>query len=174
MSAELARWPRTAAKPMAFSGGEFTRGVLVAWVIFVALSEVAYVIFLRIPVPGLVYEEFNGMSGEALFWNRVRTFPLLWLPVSGVVALLLAPVGYLLGSLLRRVLPLPLHFLAYAALGSALGLLWLAVCRFGGIDPLGPLGLGVGLSIAVAIPLGWLSTAFIALRRDKRRGRTPF
>ncbi len=157
---------------MAFSGGEFTRGVLIAWVIFVALSEVAYVTFLRIPVPGLVYEEFNGMSGEALFWNRVFIFPLFWLPASGVVALLLAPVGHLLGSLLRRLRSLPAHFLAYAVLGSALGLLWFAVCRFGCIDPLGPLGLGVALSVAAAVPLGWLSTALIALRKDKRRGRS--
>jgi hypothetical protein len=157
---------------MAFSGAEFTRGVLIAWVIFVALSEVAYVISLRIPVPGLVYEEFNGMSGEALFWNRVLTFPLLCLPSSGVIALLFTPIGLLLGNLLRRVHPLPVHLLAYAALGSAIGLLWLAVCRFGCIDPLGPLGLGIGLSIAVAVPLGWLSTALIALRGDRRRRRT--
>ena len=81
MSAAVFVSPRTSSEPMAFTPKEFIRGTAFAWIIFVLGAELAYAADAATPVPGLVYESFNGLTGEALFWSRVAGFVPVHRPV---------------------------------------------------------------------------------------------
>ena len=168
MSAAVFVSPRTSSEPMAFTIQEFIRGTAFAWIIFVLGAELAYAVDAATPVPGLVYESFNGLTGEALFWSRVGNSFLFIAPFSFVLACVLAPLGLGVGNGLRRTDNVYVHSAMFLILGAGIGLAWWVLCRFLWVDPMRPFAIGVAIAVALALPTGWNITARIALRRDAR------
>src|SRR5690606_36589568 len=108
---------RTPERPMAFAPGDFWRGALTSWGVFVLILVLA--IFVT-----------TLAAGEQPGWGQPLPLALLSAGyalvlggvVSGAVMLITSPLARLLGRALAGVRRVWVHLLAFAALGGAIGL----------------------------------------------------
>lgn len=154
MSLLQAPSPRTDAAPMAFTAGEFVRGALYAWGLFLGLSTLAFVpLFL------------------SMFWLPLY----VTLPWSLGALLIGAPIAYVLGRMLLRVHSLVVHVVAFTTFGAAVGVATTALAmaaEWTGLSQPSFTGYAVPMIVVcaaatAAVPLGWWLTASRALRRDE-------
>jgi signal transduction histidine kinase len=141
--------PRTQTEPMAFTRTEFWRGATSAWLWFIPLSLAPWTIF------------FGPYAVIAAMYV---------VPWSIGAALVFATPAYLLGRALRRIPRMPVHLLAFASLGAAVGVATTVVLF--AVDP--SLGQAMGAAIltvntaasTAAVTIGWWRSARRALRSD--------
>lgn len=120
MSATAPSRPERA--PMAFTCDDLGRGAFAAWVTFMVI------LLAEFAVLGLAFSGDLAMLPIALGGVVV-----IGGVVSVLVTLLLSPIAWLLGTLLRRVRTVSVHVMAFAVLGAGVGLgmalLWTAWTR---------------------------------------------
>lgn len=167
---------RTPELPMAFSAWEFIRGALLAWLAFLLLAPIMFM--LAVAVIGVA--SFGDFVVSAVLFGLmgvITIFP--WAIAALIVS---SPLAFLLGQSLRRVTSISVHLLLFAAFGLLLGVVSAAVAtplinlsdappsEYGEsiLDSL-HFVIGAVLASTVAIPLGWWLTARVALRADARR-----
>lgn len=147
--------PRSAAEPMAFTGIEFFRGALAAWLWAMAVTTLAW----------------TAATGGV----TVTVVPFVVVPSVTAGVVVFAVLAWGLGRLLRRVRRTAIHALAFAALGAAIGVLttmgWLASWTSSTLDwgPLYPVNAFCG---ALTVALGWRHAAAGALGWSRPR-RAP-
>ncbi len=148
--------PRTDAEPMAFTRAEFWSGAVSAWMWFVPLAMLPWVVML------------GPYSPVALLYI---------VPWSlGAVVVFFVP-AFVLGQALRRQPRVPVHLVAFAALGLLIGASTTAVVF--AVD--GHLGETAGSTVlavnlaasAIAVPTGWWRSARRAAGRHALAGRAP-
>lgn len=131
--------PRTNARPMAFTGAEFLRGVLAAWLWAMALPSLAwFVIFFP-----------AGFIGAFFV-----------IPIATACTVMFAPLAWLLGTALRGVSRRAVHaalFATFGALVGAVATVLYAMWTSGDLSMLDtPVFVGVNaLCGAAAVALGW-------------------
>ncbi|WP_300265777.1 hypothetical protein [Microbacterium sp.] len=107
---------RTPEKPMGFTGAEFCRGALAAWLLFMAILTVYLTVSAAL--------QSGGAWGSPL--SMIALYLMFGVPiggiVSGVVTLVTAPLVHLFARRLAHTSRLSIHALAYAAIGALLGL----------------------------------------------------
>lgn len=141
--------PRTAAEPFAFTRTEFWNGALSAWLWFLLLASVAWMILL------------GPYAGVAALYV---------VPWSMGATLVFATPAHFLGRALRRDVRTPVHLAAFAALGAVVGAAT-TVLLFA-VDPslqqaMGATVIAVNLATStIAVPVGWWRAARRALRSD--------
>lgn len=154
--------PRSHAEPMAFTGIEFFRGAIAAWLWALGLTTLGWAI-VAAGIGGIV----------ALIYAT---------PAVTVATVLFAVVAWTLGRLLRRVRAIAVHLVLFAALGAAVGAITTAAygaTPSGVTGPVGHLGSVVyAVNIAcgaLAVPLGWWHVAgrVIGSPRPRRRAQAP-
>lgn len=161
---------------MAFTAGEFVRGVVLAWALF-ALGTLPVTAAFSAIVGGDPGRPAENLVGSGLVAVGAAVVALL------VVLTVGWPLGLALGLLLRRVRPRGAHVAAFAALGLVLAYVGIAALfaatgttSGGDVPPLVSavqLGLPfVGLA-GVASGAGWAITASLALRADRRTAQAP-
>jgi len=166
----IARSPRTAERPMAFSAGELLRG-----------AALTYACFLPLTLPAVLAwaAAIAGGGGDPAAPASVVQVWLAQLLLAGVWALgALVPataVAALIGLGLRRVRRDGVHLLVHAANGIAFGVLtplvWLAVeDRYDALLRLDVLVLAYGAVTGAAAAIGWLVTSRLALRATAPAG----
>jgi len=177
--------PRTSELPMAFTGWEFTRGALIAWLGFNLLAPL--VIAGSGIVAGLLIPHNSGIgyAGATLV-----IAPMVLVPWSlGAVLILGAPLALVLGRALRGTTRRRTHRAAFAGLGAFVGAATTIVYTwYRSIPPAGvtityhvspPTPLDLILAnwwmillmagtTATTVALGWRLTATWALRADMR------
>ncbi|QEW03864.1 hypothetical protein [Microbacterium lushaniae] len=137
---------------MRFTGAEFFRGAIAAWVWFLVLHQLA----LLLPLA------FTGWIG-------------LWVTVPWSLGALVvgAPVAYAIGMLMRRQSRIIWHLVAFSAFGLGVGAVttclavWLQPQWLGATGFISPSTVLVALSAAPAVALGWWHTARRALAVDR-------
>lgn len=138
--------------PAEFARGDLWRGALYAWIAFMVLMELALVI------AAYVGDSLApGASGSNVAYLPVFVIYSLMIGgvVSCVVALLCIPLAALLGLAMRSVRSRPLHYLAFAGLGAAVGyLVVLIVAASAGGDHL------LGVTAVVTTLICALATAY--------------
>lgn len=168
------RSPRSAEEPMAFTPGELWLGAGFAWCAFMILLGGGFLI-------AMVVEMVLSRTGpEAAYFDidfaltmNVLIFAAVLL-VAGAVGLVAAAVGALvawaIGRGLRRVRPMYVHLLVYAALGAAVGTLavWIMSLDEGAFWTAGPYTWIIVVAATLAVPSGWWLSARLALRGDGR------
>ncbi|WP_341974624.1 hypothetical protein [Microbacterium sp. LWO13-1.2] len=161
---------------MDFARPYFGRAVRTTWVLFVVLVTVAFIVQRLQPVPGLVYEEVNGMTGASLFVFRIAVVTVVVTIASGIGAILLSPLGWLLCRLLLPIRSFAVHFVAYAALGAGIGLVLMVLFPAAAQYWSAVFGIHTVGALTLSVPLGWWLTARRALREDPgliRRREVP-
>ncbi|MEZ3161013.1 hypothetical protein AB1K54_10775 [Microbacterium sp. BWT-B31] len=162
--------PRTDAEPMAFTKDEFLLGTLASWLAFNLVFDTV--------LTGAAIATFNplwGPLGASIVALVVYAVPIA-LVVSGIVALLLCSAAWWLGRLLRRVRSLLVHAVAYATLGTAIGVLVVGSFQ---LVVAGSLNLGNWLAqitlvgSAAALPLGWGWSVWRCRRIEAGKARAP-
>lgn len=165
--------PRTAKRPLAFTGLEFIRGLAFAYVVF---NVVFLVGFLGAGVIGDLVRGDGPLFGSA----DMVLMPLFTLPLSGLV---FVTYGWLLafglGKLMAREPRKWVHRAAFAGLGLASGYLSssliLVSMTFGFAENsltttlLNPLHFWLAFAAGVAAWAGWEFTSKRALRADAQR-----
>ena len=102
-SARAAGSVRTAAEPMAFTNGEFLRGAVTAWLLFVAFDAVAF--------------------GTLFFPSGLMLVAVVAAPVSFLALLVFAMPAWWLGRSLRRQRRVAVHLTVFAGFGLVVALL---------------------------------------------------
>lgn len=166
--------PRTPARPMAFTGGEYWRGLWWTLVVFNVGFPLLLILWMFAPQ---VLAEGAAAPGEQ--WgvslvNNLAMTAMFAIPISGFAAVAYGGfAAYGLGLLLRRVASRWLHRTAFFALGVGVGAV--AVLLFGltlGGVPLGDLIYPAALWTGVSVCAGWGITSRRALRADAGEGVT--
>lgn len=168
---------RTPELPMAFSAWEFIRGALLAWLAFLLLAPIMFMLAVAIMGAAASFGDFAVSAVVFGLMGLITIFP--WAIAALIVG---SPLAFLLGRSLRRVTRISVHLLLFAAFGLLLGVVASAVAT-----PLINLSdappteywesildslhfiIGAVLASAIAVPLGWWITAKLALRADSRR-----
>lgn len=143
--------PRTDAEPMAFTGGEFARGAIVAWGWAMALPFLAWTV---------------------IFFPYGFVSIMFVVPTATAATVLFAVVAWWLGHALRRVRRIATHVILFALLGAAIGVA--STVGFNAWDD-GTMWADRPLYVfivnaacgAAAVALGWRHTARKALRLSR-------
>lgn len=168
---------RTSALPMAFSAGEFIRGALLAWLVFMLLAPIMFMVAVAIiGAPASV----GDFLFSAVFIALMGAFTILPWAVGALA--IGSPLAFLLGRSLRRTGRISVHLLLFTAFGLLLGLVSAAVAvpvidaadvdtggYWEGVLAVLHFVVGAVLASTIAVPLGWWITARLALRADARR-----
>lgn len=161
--------PRTALLPMAFTAGEFFRGVITAWLAFNVLYLTA----------SLGLSVFDSITTQQPMFMMLQLVPLVMmytLPISAAVAFTYgAGAAFILGGALRSYSAPWRHRAAFLLLGALAGAgssTLLAYFTYSGsswLDALFSAQTAVcTISGAVSVWLGWEFTSSLALRADRR------
>lgn len=177
--------PRTAERPMAFTGPEFVRGAFAAWGLFNGLAP------LVLAGSGVVAELAAGRPTGAGWAPLVLLLaPMFLVPWSlGSLLLVGAPLALAIGLGLARIPRRSIHLAAFACLGALVGALttmayvWFSTLPQPGTVYSTPrptlaeqladqwlLVLLFAAGTALAVVLGWRWTAMRALRADTAAG----
>ncbi|MBN9177197.1 MAG: hypothetical protein J0I43_07505 [Microbacterium sp.] len=139
--------PRSDADPMAFTGREFFRGAVSAWIWAMSLTTIVWTVC-------------TGGIGIAV------ALPIV-VPAASAATVLFAVLAWTLGRALRRVRRVGIHLLLFALLGALVGAATTAgysLLDAGGLTGFAPMLYVVNVSCgAVAVALGWRSAASRAL-----------
>lgn len=156
MSSQLHVSPRTVSEPMAFTGVEFMRGALYAWLWFLVFSTVAH-----LPVAGFF-----------VFFVLFTTVP--W---SMAALFIGSGFAYGLGRCLTRRRSLLLHASLFTVFGACVGLVTTRLAIFSPTSGLNESTsysiVAVCIAATIAVPLGWWQTASRALQRDRAQPARP-
>ncbi len=179
--------PRSEERPMAFTAGEFIRGALAAWGLFVLISPFALAGYGT--VGSLI---LTGRSDAEWIVPTLLISPMILVPYSLGALVIGAPLALLLGLSLRRIRRRAVHIACFAGLGALVGaaativFTWMSTIPPSGVTVIhhvppptlgerilgnGPMILLFAAVTALTVALGWLITATRALRADAdRRG----
>jgi hypothetical protein len=140
---------------MAFTFGEFLRGMWAAWGLFLAILLVCLIV-LPIVTGGaagvVVVVGYGLMIGGG---------------ISLAATVVFSPVAWLLGWCLRRVRARGVHLVAFAVLGTVVGLVVGAIFTGGSADPSSTgLSLAFAVTSAISVALGWRYASRRALEGD--------
>ena len=171
--------PRTPDQPMAFTRDEFVMGAVSSWLFFLGLLAAAEVsVAVVSDVMGSLRGGPSGFSSVGLLGPVLLISLLIAAPISGIAALLTAPVIRRLAWRLRTRRSPWLHVAAHAAIGAAVGALTIAVlqlCFLLWTDAAAPLPQFAGYCLiaapltAASTVLGWAVTVRNARRWDSGR-----
>lgn len=156
----------TAAEPMAFSGVEVVKGAIWTWLSFMVVLEMGMAIYMIVQTSEATSETFlAGAYFAVLVLGYVAIYGGL---VSLLATIVLTPVAWVIGRMLRRQRSLGLHLLVYTALGCTVAALVIAVISgFGGDIPSAlkdPVVAIVLIATVTCVPTGWWLAARGALR----------
>ncbi|WP_156401868.1 hypothetical protein [Agromyces sp. Soil535] len=168
--------PRSAARPMAFTFGEFARGALGAWGWFLLMS------ILGLAIAPVISAWETGITWGYDDWLDDIGFTIfMWVIYGGMFVLawsmgalfLGAPLAYLLGFLLRTVPGIRIHLVAFTLFGIGVGIAVAWTTPFpSGLLPWPTTATPFLLAAGIAIPLGWHRTARRALEDDAAATRS--
>lgn len=168
MSSPKQRGIRSADSPMEFTPGEFCRGALAAWIIFMLL------LVCVLTVLGVL--QSGALWGPPL--SGVPLYLMFGIPVGGVVSavitLVAAPVVRLIARRLSRTSRIGIHLVVHAALGVLLGLavasIWILLSRTGYVSVFTTAFPWVTAAMcALSIVGGWVWTVRRAIHPAKHR-----
>lgn len=154
--------PRSHAEPMAFTGIEFFRGAIAAWLWALGLTTLGWAV-VAAGIGGII----------ALIYAT---------PAVTAATVLFAVVAWALGRLLRRVRAIAVHLVLFAALGAAVGAVTTAAFGAtlsgvtGTVGHLGSVTYAVNIACgALAVPLGWWHVAarVVGSPHPRRRAQAP-
>lgn len=166
--------PRTADEPMAFNLLDLIKGALWAWLVFLVVLGLGLTVFA-------IVTEVRAPSGAffATAYAIVLMLGYSALYAGGiglVVTVVLTPVAWMLGRVLRRQRSIRLHLLAYTALGGAIAALaagYLTVIGWNvAIALQHPVVVTCFVAAVVSVPIGWWLSARVALKDDRKAGRS--
>lgn len=165
--------PRTADEPMAFTPLDLAKGALWAWLAFMILLELGLMVFAIIAQASAPSGAFLA-TGYAII--LMLGYSALYAGGIGmVVTVVVTPVAWMLGRMLRRHKAIRLHLLAYTALGGMIAGL--------AAGYLTAIGWNVAIAVqhpvvaicfaatVISVPIGWWISARGALRDHRAGGR---
>lgn len=165
--------PRTAEEPLAFTPLELTKGAMWTWLAFLVILELGLTVCAITIQVGMPSGAFLATG-----YMMVLVLGYATLYVGGIgllVTVALTPVAWMLGRMLRRQRSVPLHLLAYTALGAVAAEV-AASCLTGRVWDVtnalqDPMVAVCFIAAVISVPLGWWLTARVALKDDQEDER---
>lgn len=115
--------PRTSGEPKAFTLAEFTRGALLAFLVFQPMGIVIAFVSGAIVPMGLPAGSVSNVAQASLNFGLIAVIfgAIIGLPCSIAALVVGAPGAYVLGRLVRRVRADGIHLLLFGLFGLVLG-----------------------------------------------------